>query len=66
LFDPETGKLVAFFNPRKDMWAAHFRLEGSIIQPLTPEGRVTVKMFHLNEPDRIEERQRLRLLNLYP
>ena len=27
-FDPLTGKLVPFFNPRIHRWADHFRLEG--------------------------------------
>lgn len=65
-FDPESGDLVPFFNPRTQTWSTHFRLEGAFIRPLTPEGRVTVKMFHFNEIDRIEERERLLVLNLYP
>lgn len=42
-YDLETGNLVAFFNPRTQIWAEHFRFEGAIIQPLTPEARVTRK-----------------------
>lgn len=41
-------------------------LHGAAIQPLTPQGRVTVKMLHLNNIDRIEERQRLIVVGLYP
>jgi HNH endonuclease len=40
-FDPDSGALVGFFNPRTQAWQDHFRLEGAIILPLTPEGRVT-------------------------
>lgn len=65
-FDPETGELTPFFHPRRQRWSDHFRLDGSIIQPLTPEGRVTAKMLHLNDPDRIEERERLMAIGLYP
>lgn len=65
-FDPMTGELVPFFNPRKQIWDDHFRLEGPIIQPLTPEGRVTAKMLHFNDPNRVEERAKLIKLNLYP
>lgn len=65
-FDPETGELTIFFNPRKDKWSDHFRLDGAIIQPLTPQGRVTAKMLHFNDANRIEERQKLIELNLYP
>jgi hypothetical protein len=34
-----TGELVRFFNPRVDQWAEHFRLDGTIINPL----RMSVK-----------------------
>jgi 5-methylcytosine-specific restriction endonuclease McrA len=65
-FDSETGDLVPFYNPRTQEWSAHFRLEGATIQPLTPAGRVTAKMLHLNDADRVEERQQLIEVNLYP
>jgi len=58
-FDPETGKLVPFFNPREQRWKDHFRLNGTVICPLTAEGRVTVKIFRLNDEDRQTERQRM-------
>ena len=64
-FDPETGRLVPFFNPRTQEWAAHFAWEGAIIQPLTPEGRVTVTILRLNDADRVAERQRLLAAGLY-
>ena len=65
-FDPETGDLVPFYHPRLQDWSTHFRLDGAIIQPLTPEGRVTAKMLHFNDTDRLEERQRLIEVKLYP
>jgi hypothetical protein len=65
-FDPETGELVAFFHPRIQVWSDHFRLDGAIILPLTPQGRVTAKMLHFNDADRVEERERLMELGLYP
>jgi hypothetical protein len=65
-FDPETGALVPFFNPRLQQWQQHFQLEGAIIRPLTPEGRVTVKILRLNDEGRLEERERLIRLRLYP
>jgi hypothetical protein len=58
-FDPLTGALVPLFNPRTQPWSVHFKLEGATIWPLTPEGRVTVKILRLNDADRIAERQRL-------
>ncbi|MEW5938623.1 MAG: HNH endonuclease signature motif containing protein, partial [Chloroflexota bacterium] len=65
-YDPETGALVSFFNPRKQKWKDHFRLEGAMIQPLTPEARVTVKILRLNDEQQIEEREQWIALGLYP
>jgi hypothetical protein len=57
--DPITNRLVPFFNPRIDEWEDHFELEGGIIHPLTHEGRVTVKILRLNDEERVIERLRL-------
>jgi hypothetical protein len=57
--DPVTGLLTPFYTPRRQRWADHFQLDGALILPLTPEGRVTVAILQLNHPDRITERQRL-------
>ncbi len=51
------GHLIRFYNPRIDIWAEHFRLDDAFIQPLTPIGEVTVKIFGINTVDRIIERQ---------
>jgi hypothetical protein len=40
-------------------------MEGAQIKPLTPEGRVTVRLLRLNDPDRLIERQRLIEANLF-
>ncbi len=64
-FDPETGLLVAFYHPRTQNWLDHFQLINGEIQPLTPEGRVTVKILRMNEASRIIERQRLIQLGQY-
>lgn len=63
--DPVTGKLIPFFNPRIHIWRDHFELEGAIIRPLTPEGRVTVKILRLNDEDRLLERSYLMETGLY-
>jgi hypothetical protein len=64
--DPETGKLVPFYNPRTQFWQEHFELVGATIQPLTPEGRVTVKILRLNDVNRVEERELLIEIGMYP
>lgn len=58
-FDPLTHQLVPLFHPRLQAWEQHFRLVGAEIVPLTPEGRVIVRLLRLNDPDRLAERQRL-------
>lgn len=65
-FDPETNELTPFYNPRTQDWQDHFRLEGPIIHPLTSQGRVTVKILRLNATDRLEEREQLIAVGLYP
>lgn len=65
-FDPETGTLVAFYNPRIHKWPDHFRLNEAEIEPLTPEARVTVKIFQLNDEQRLAKRKSLLDLGLYP
>lgn len=64
-FDPVTGQLTAFFNPRSQRWSDHFRWHGAEIVPLTPEARVTVKILRLNDTDRVLERARLIELGLF-
>jgi hypothetical protein len=57
--DPETQQLTPFFHPRLQQWSDHFRQEGGIIIPLTPEGRVTAKVLQFNLSERILERDQL-------
>ena len=63
---PGTGPLVRFFNPRSDRWADHFRLAGAEIVALTEIGAVTVRIFAINHPDRVAERQTLGAEGRYP
>jgi hypothetical protein len=64
--DPKTGKIVRLFNPRLDMWSTHFRVEKGAINPLTPEGRVTVFLLQFNLPKRVGTRRLLSLTADYP
>lgn len=57
--DPQDGAIVPLFNRRLDGWAAHFRLEGALIEPLTPTGRGTAALLHLNDERRIALRAEL-------
>jgi hypothetical protein len=57
--DPETGEIVALFNPRTQHWREHFRWseDGIRIVGLTPVGRATVIALHLaDDPEALRVR----------
>lgn len=64
--DPETDEVVSLYHPRRQMWSTHFRLNGAFIEPLTAEGRVTVRLLRLNTEYRLSHRERQIRLNRYP
>ena len=55
-FDPETDALVPLFNPRTQSWHEHFALDDVMIVGLTPIGRATVRLLHMNSEDRLKVR----------
>jgi hypothetical protein len=61
-----TGEFLRFYNPRKDQWGLHFRLEGAVIKPLTGIGEVTARIIGFNSNERILERQVLIATRRYP
>jgi HNH endonuclease len=54
--DPATEEPEFLFHPRRDTWDEHFRLNGAIIEPLSSRARATIRLLHLNDKARIEER----------
>ncbi len=57
--DPETGKVIPLFNPRKEAWGDHFAFHGPLIEGLTAKGRATVRLLKMNAPRRIQLRREL-------
>ena len=57
--DPETGKVVRLFHPRRQRWSRHFRFAGPLIIGRTRCGRATVAVLALNARDRVELRAEL-------
>jgi 5-methylcytosine-specific restriction endonuclease McrA len=52
--------LTRFFHPRLDKWDDHFVTDNSgFISAQTEIGEATIKIFQINHPDRIIERQLL-------
>jgi len=64
--DIETGQFVSLFNPRHQDWAQHFVLQGFVIEPLTPQARVTARLLRFNIDKRVVERRALMLVGRYP
>lgn len=57
--DPSTGNISVIFNPRRDNWADHFRIEVAAVIPLTAIGRATVSILRLDKSWRLTERKKL-------
>lgn len=57
--DPRTGRLAKLFHPRRRAWARHFRWDGTVLVGLTPVGRVTIRMLHINDFLRVRLRTQL-------
>ena len=64
--DPDTGAATYLFHPRRQNWIDHFKLDASLLKPLTPEGRVTVFLLRLNAPIQVEQRRELISEGRYP
>ena len=65
-FDPLTRKITPLFNPRRQRWSAHFRLDGPRILGKTPVGRATAAVLNMNAPARVQGRQMMIEARQYP
>jgi hypothetical protein len=70
--DPNTGQLVALFDPRNDDWGEHFSsVKGALIplgvaiRGLTPIGRATAQVLGLNDEMRQLVRHELWIEGIY-
>ena len=59
-FDPVTGHEVPLFNPRRDRWAEHFRIDPETLEMigLSPVGRATITRLQMNRLRHINARIR--------
>lgn len=53
----ETGEVVPLFNPRRDNWSEHFRVDDGYFIGLTPRGKVTIRLLQINSLARVDERR---------
>ena len=67
-FDPLTGKIFPFYNPRKDIWNNHFEWSDDelLIYGLTEIGRTTIETLQLNRENLVNLRRLLKIVKLHP
>jgi HNH endonuclease len=64
--DPDTGKIVRFFHPRRDRWKRHFQWDGAVLIGRTSIGRTTIALLEINHPEAVALREGLIEEGLYP
>jgi hypothetical protein len=66
--DPQTGRLVPLFNPRRQRWSQHFAWSEDflLVMGRTATGRATVEALHLNRPELLNLRRALRTVGEHP
>lgn len=57
--DPQTGRIVRLFHPRKDRWSRHFQWDGPRLIGRTSIGRTTIVVLEINLPDAVDFREQL-------
>jgi 5-methylcytosine-specific restriction endonuclease McrA len=66
--DPISGVIVPIFNPRTDKWNEHFAWVDhfSIVEGITPQGRITVELLQLNRNGVVNLRKALFAYGVHP
>ena len=66
--DPQTGRQVPLFNPRRKKWQRHFIWSENFLSIIgrTQIGRATVKALNMNRPEHVNRRKVLRIAGEHP
>lgn len=66
--DPVSGEIIPLFHPRLQRWSEHFRWneDFTIIVGITPTGRATVEVLHLNREGLVNLRRILYIMGEHP
>lgn len=66
--DPQTGRLMSLFNPRRQRWSRHFTWSEDFvrIEGRTATGRATVVTLHMNRPELLNIRRLLLTVGEHP
>jgi hypothetical protein len=57
--DPQSGKIVLLFHPRRQSWKRHFRWSAAILVGRTKTARATIAVLDINNPQRVRFRTHL-------
>ncbi|WP_406699333.1 HNH endonuclease signature motif containing protein [Singulisphaera sp. Ch08] len=55
--DPESGRIVRLFHPRKDRWKRHFAWNGPLLIGQSRIGRATIAVLEINHPEFVAWRE---------
>ena len=58
--DPQSGRRVWLFHPRRDRWEQHFRWRGAILVGLPATARATIDVLKMNQSIAVAQRRRIR------
>ncbi|HTN83623.1 MAG TPA: HNH endonuclease signature motif containing protein [Sorangium sp.] len=64
--DPESGRIVRLYHPRKDRWSKHFRWDGPLLVGSSAIGRATIAVLAINHPDAVALRASLIEEGVFP
>ena len=64
--DPDSGRIVPLYNPRRQKWSRHFWWDRAILIGLTPRGRATVAVLKFNLDHRVKLRLELIKEGIFP
>ena len=64
--DPESGRIVRLYHPRKDQWRRHFAWDGAWLRGQGRIGRATVTVLEINHPEFVAWREVLILEGAFP
>lgn len=66
--DPLSGETAQLFHPLRQSWRDHFAWsdDGAILVGLTPTGRATITLLHMNRPVLVQMRRYWIALGLHP
>jgi len=64
--DPQSGRIVRLFHPRKDRWGRHFAWDGPFLSGRGRIGRATITVLEINHPEFVAWREVLTREGTFP